>query len=639
MRIHSIGISILVLVVGCIPAPVSSPTAAVVQDTPTPVMPTVGVTVASATPTATILPSEMPPTTIEPAFQPVTNAPTVGALPALTRPRQDLHLTIIYDNVPPAINDSRLRAEWGFAAWLEYGDQVVLFDTGGDSQVLLANMEALGLDPQAIDVIVLSHEHGDHTEGLWGLLALGIKPPIYLPARFSTSFKQRARAYTEVVEMSDSQEILPGLHTTGQMGTSIIEQGLVIETPLGLVVLTGCAHPGIVQIVRRAQEILPGEIAGDPTRAIAWVVGGFHLMEATSGQIRNIMADLRALGVQRLTATHCTGESAIAAFAADYADYYVSGGVGRVISLPPVPDVTVCAAGCDFATIQAAIDADETVTGTVIGVAEAIHTEEGIVVHKSITIQGEEEQTIVQAHAQPEVSKQRVFAISPGVTVTLRLLTIRHGNPYTDPESGGGVRNDGTLTLDRCIVTANRASAGGGIHSDGTLTLIDSVVEGNASRGGIDHHLECETGGGIKVLSGVTILVNSRVSHNEAMGKGGGFHIACVGRLISINSMINDNYSAQDGGGIFLNGAAELTHTTITANEGKNGGGIYVEGSAEHDVIRGWLAYTGTLIVDNVIRMEKYGAADCFSGDHARVAVNNNNIVGDGDCELTFPEK
>jgi hypothetical protein len=74
-----------------------------------------------------------------------------------------MNLTILFDNNP---YDPRLQTGWGFAAWIEYGDRVVLFDTGADGAVLLDNMALLGFDPQAIDIVVLSHEHSDHTGGL-----------------------------------------------------------------------------------------------------------------------------------------------------------------------------------------------------------------------------------------------------------------------------------------------------------------------------------------------------------------------------------------------------------------------------------------------------------------------------------------
>jgi len=131
------------------------------------------------------------------------------------------------------------------------------------------------------------------------------------------------RARTDLVEVSDPLEILPGVHSTGQLSGRVIEQGLIVETSEGIVVITGCAHPGVVKMVRRAKEVVEDEVA--------LVIGGFHLGESSQSQIRRIIAYFRELGVKQVCPVHCTGERAIAMFADDYGDDYVEGGVGRVI--------------------------------------------------------------------------------------------------------------------------------------------------------------------------------------------------------------------------------------------------------------------------------------------------------------------
>jgi uncharacterized protein (DUF885 family)/metal-dependent hydrolase (beta-lactamase superfamily II) len=237
-----------------------------------------------------------------------------------------VQITIVYDNTAV---EPGLEAEWGFAAWIEYGDRTVLFDTGPGGSMLLGNMAQLGLDPKEIDIVVLSHEHADHTGGLIALLETGLQPVLYVPSGFPSSFKNLLRARTELVEVEGPLEILPGLHSTGELGTSIggqggalTEQALVIETSDGSVVITGCAHPGIVRIVRAAQQIVPGDIA--------LVMGGFHLSDKTTSAIDSAVASLREVGVKQVSPTHCTGEQAISMFAAEYGEDYIEGGAGRV---------------------------------------------------------------------------------------------------------------------------------------------------------------------------------------------------------------------------------------------------------------------------------------------------------------------
>jgi 7,8-dihydropterin-6-yl-methyl-4-(beta-D-ribofuranosyl)aminobenzene 5'-phosphate synthase len=237
-------------------------------------------------------------------------------LPALEE-EQAVKFTVVYDNNK---HDRALRTAWGFACWVEVGEATVLFDTGGDPGTLLSNMAKLDLDPQAIDAVVLSHIHGDHTGGLAGLLDTGIRPTVYVPAAFPASFKADLRARTELVEVTGSTEILAGVYTSGQVGSGIVEQALVVETGAGLVVVTGCAHPGIVEMVRQAKKAAAGEVA--------LVMGGFHLGSASQDQIEGIIAALRQLGVQRIAPCHCTGDRARQMFADAYGTDCTLAGVG-----------------------------------------------------------------------------------------------------------------------------------------------------------------------------------------------------------------------------------------------------------------------------------------------------------------------
>jgi hypothetical protein len=98
----------------------------------------------------------------------------------------------------------------------------------------------------------------------------------------------------------------------------------VVKTRDGTAVITGCAHPGVVEMVRQAQEAVPGKIA--------LLVGGFHLLDMSKSQLRPIIVELRQLGVGKVMPTHCTGDAAIALFRAEYGENYIDGGVGRTVT-------------------------------------------------------------------------------------------------------------------------------------------------------------------------------------------------------------------------------------------------------------------------------------------------------------------
>jgi 7,8-dihydropterin-6-yl-methyl-4-(beta-D-ribofuranosyl)aminobenzene 5'-phosphate synthase len=190
--------------------------------------------------------------------------------------------------------------------------------------LLLSNMAKLGFDPGQVDVVVLSHIHGDHTGGLNHLLATGVQPLVYTPCAFPGNFKAQVRLMTELVEVDQAMEILNGFYTTGEMGSGLIEQALVLKTDKGLVVVTGCAHPGVAEMVRRAKEV-----GGDD---IYLVLGGFHLGQANKAEVGQIIAAFRQMGVQKAAPCHCTGAQATGYFREAYGEDFIECGAGKILN-------------------------------------------------------------------------------------------------------------------------------------------------------------------------------------------------------------------------------------------------------------------------------------------------------------------
>lgn len=236
---------------------------------------------------------------------------------------KELTVTVVHDNNP---HRGSLRTAWGFSAVVTGPEGRILFDTGSDGTLLLENMAQLGVEPGDIDIVVLSHVHADHTGGLTGLLRANPRVSVWLPEAFPARFKQVVQGYgAAVVEAHGPQEICPNVYTTGSMGRRIREQTLVIRTERGLVVLTGCAHPGVARIAEK--------VAALHGQNILLVMGGFHLEWATGHRMRRIAAEFDRLGVRRVAPTHCTGEKAREFFRQQYGNRYIDLGVGKTITL------------------------------------------------------------------------------------------------------------------------------------------------------------------------------------------------------------------------------------------------------------------------------------------------------------------
>jgi 7,8-dihydropterin-6-yl-methyl-4-(beta-D-ribofuranosyl)aminobenzene 5'-phosphate synthase len=252
-----------------------------------------------------------------------THARVSTSTPAPMAGRDDIMLTVVYDNNR---YEPQLRTDWGFSCLIRRGDVVILFDTGGSGDILLSNMSQLGLDAMEIDHVVLSHVHGDHTGGLDALLATGVQPVTWVPRSFPVTFKDRVRSMTEIREVTGPVTIADGIHSTGELGSSIMEQSLVVESDRGLVLITGCAHPGIVETAARVKELHPGPLY--------LILGGFHLGGKSQGELQQVAGQLRELGVQKLAPCHCTGTEATRLLAEEWGADFVTCGVGRVIQIP-----------------------------------------------------------------------------------------------------------------------------------------------------------------------------------------------------------------------------------------------------------------------------------------------------------------
>ena len=232
-------------------------------------------------------------------------------------------ITVIYDNYP---FKRGFQTGWGFSCLVRGWGEAILFDTGGDGRLLLSNMRGLEIDPHEIDMVVLSHIHGDHVGGLESLLYQHRDLSVVVPSSFPSDLKHGVRSFgARLQEVEGFTELCPGVYSTGEMGTWIKEQALILESPRGLVVITGCAHPGVVKIVETVRAHF--------TKDILLVMGGFHLMGEDRKGLERIIARFQELGVKHVGPCHCSGDGARRLFQEAYGNAFVPVGVGMEIKI------------------------------------------------------------------------------------------------------------------------------------------------------------------------------------------------------------------------------------------------------------------------------------------------------------------
>lgn len=224
--------------------------------------------------------------------------------------------------------DKNLHTGWGVSFLI---NDKVLFDTGEKGEWLIHNMKLLDVEIDKIEAVVISHDHWDHKDGLWALLKERPGLKVYACSHFSKVFKEKVKSFKgKLVEIDKFSNIIKNIYTTGQIldrhaFRSIAEQAVAIKSAKGIIILTGCAHPGIIKIIQKVKQNLPGKIH--------LVLGGFHLMNAPDEVVKDIVANLKRLRIEKAGPTHCTGERATQLFKEEYGKDFLSIKVGQIIDL------------------------------------------------------------------------------------------------------------------------------------------------------------------------------------------------------------------------------------------------------------------------------------------------------------------
>jgi 7,8-dihydropterin-6-yl-methyl-4-(beta-D-ribofuranosyl)aminobenzene 5'-phosphate synthase len=222
--------------------------------------------------------------------------------------------TILYNNI--SATDS-IIADHGFSCLIESGDHSCLFDAGRISDTFMTNVSRLRVDCSSIDQVFISHIHDDHMGGLFDILPKCNKPTLYLPysypqmkgeplgdeadSDFNALLERLRPLVSDIVRKKEPVNIGDMFFTTGMIEDQTYEHALIVPTSKGLVIITGCAHPGILEIVKRSKELM--------NQDVYFVLGGFHLIRTDSTEVNDIALELRNL-TKYIGPCHCTGEKA-----------------------------------------------------------------------------------------------------------------------------------------------------------------------------------------------------------------------------------------------------------------------------------------------------------------------------------------
>jgi len=236
-------------------------------------------------------------------------------------------VTTIVDN---NVFKKGLARNWGLSFYVEtcINDKKysVLMDTSGSFQAFIDNTSKLGLNLSEVEAILISHWHGDHCGALSQVLSL-LKPQttVYVPSENFFGLREIRRAGGIPWICHEPIEFVDGIMSTGEVPSGLSEHSLLINVKnKGLVVLVGCSHPGIINILKRAQKV-------SGVNKIYAVMGGFHISSVGEGM--RVGESLLELDVKLVSPCHCTSIDAKHGIAKILGEKCVKNGSGKIISI------------------------------------------------------------------------------------------------------------------------------------------------------------------------------------------------------------------------------------------------------------------------------------------------------------------
>ncbi len=231
-------------------------------------------------------------------------------------------LTVIYDNRAIA----NLKSDWGFSVLIE-GNTTLLFDTGAKPRIFKENAEKLNIDISEIEIVFISHNHWDHTGSIKEITNTSKNTEVFVPKGDTEYIEEKIGKNSTIIPVITPTVISPEIITTGIMETGVknpaFEQALILNTKKGYILLTGCAHPGILEITEKATNITGNKLF--------MILGGFHLYKTKKSEIEKITDKIKNL-TDYVAPCHCTGEKGLEVFKKIFKDKFIDCMAGTEIT-------------------------------------------------------------------------------------------------------------------------------------------------------------------------------------------------------------------------------------------------------------------------------------------------------------------
>ncbi len=228
-----------------------------------------------------------------------------------------MQIVVIYDNncFCPG-----LKPDWGFSCLVRTEQKAVLFDTGANYDILLENMEHLGITPLEINAVVLSHLHQDHAGGLPGLLRVRPGMDVYLPFSTGRGSENIAISNGQAIQVRELETVSQGILVAAQADTL----SLLLDAGEGLVMLASRIPCKVLEMVEHAKEARKED-------DIQLLIAAFCLSSPIN--TGSLVDSFMRLGVRRIAPCHCCDEDSRSVFSKRYGKDYIPLGVGSVVSI------------------------------------------------------------------------------------------------------------------------------------------------------------------------------------------------------------------------------------------------------------------------------------------------------------------